>query len=468
MRSRRLEWAPLRNSLRLWLFSAAIAVMVAVPIRVAAHTGESWSQFQGGPTHAAFEQDSPEPPYETAWTYQPGGDETAGLSTPVVVGHIAAAITSKTVIALDLESGEELWSEPRVEGPITPPATGVLGLRRVIVFTEGEGEETVLAAMDLDERKRLWKSPIGAHANGVTVEGDVVAVGMEDGTLSAFELESGNKRWDLDAGNGAIRTPPAAANGVVYAAVGNGTAGESAIVAVDMATGEKRWSFDPGLGALPSGLTLAEGRVVAGFFDQTVRSLDASNGAEQWQVRIRAPVWFLSSPAAAQGDFLVADISGGLYKLDGGSGRREWDFQFNPSGSGAVQGAPAVSGGYVLLGLQDGRIAAVDLDAGHQVWETSTGSGGVFPFALSPEAVLAAKQGGRGARGGLIALRHDPAGSLSQIESPSKLEFGRALVAYAEAFALVFAVFFLLFRVAGSRILPERPDGEDEEMDVTE
>lgn len=439
--------------------------MASVPIPAAAHSGESWSQFQGGPPHAAFQEDSPEPPYETAWIYQPEGDENAGLSTPVVVGHIAAAVSSKTVIALDLESGEELWTEPRTEGPITSPAIGILGVRRVIVLTEGEGEDAVLSAMDLDERERLWKSPVGADASGVTVDGELVAVGTEDGTLRTFELETGKARWEIDAGNGAIRTPPAASNGVVYAAIGNGTAGESAIVAVDAATGEKRWSYDPGVGALPSGVTLAGGRVVAGFFDQTVRSLDASNGSEQWRVRVRAPVWFLSSPAAAGRGLLVADISGGLYKLDAGSGRREWDFQFNPSGAGAIVGAPAVAGDYVLLGLQDGRIAAVDFESGDQVWETSTGSGGVRPLALSPEAVLVAKQGG-GEPGGLIALSHDPEASLTHIESPSKLDLGRALVGFAEAFAIVFVVVFLLFRVIGARLLPEQPEDQEDEEGV--
>jgi outer membrane protein assembly factor BamB len=428
-------------------------VLLAGGVAVAQTEGLTvvWSQFQGGPQHLGVAAVSTlVPPLEEVWRFDdPSGE--VGLSSPVLVGGLTIAVGADRVLGLDVATGEEEFSVGRARGPLADPAVGEVEGQTILVYTQGEGELTEAAAVDLATRDSLWKVQIGAGSrSGVTALGDRAFVGDREGVLHALDLATGQPLWAY-RGAGEINSPVAAGEGLVVAVFGDPSAGEAGAVALDPETGDVIWTYTPPLRSpFASAPSLLAGGVIVGFADG-VRALSAESGTELWRTRTRSPISPSSAVAVAGGAVYAADVSAGLYRLDEATGVRAWDFQFDEL---TLRGAPAIVGGTAFLGLQDGRLAAVDIRSGHQVWEADTGTGSLGAIAVGPET-LVVKKGG--ARGGLVAFRNDPTGTLLDISSPTDLDLPGVLRDFGLAFLAVFGVLFLLFRFLLRRVLPPAP-----------
>lgn len=143
----------------------------------------------------------------------PGGVGMSGVS--VSRGRVLTMVQSdgkQWLVALDSESGKEIWRTaiaPEYRNPMGdgPRATPTIAGDRVFVFT-GEG---VLAAVNFQDGKLLWSSkPLSVHSGkeaeygmacSPLVIGDlvVVTVGAPEATLVAYDIRSGQERWN--AGN---------------------------------------------------------------------------------------------------------------------------------------------------------------------------------------------------------------------------------------------------------------------------
>jgi hypothetical protein len=121
-----------------------------------------------------------------------------------------------------------------------------------------------------------------------------------------------------------------------------------------------------------------------------MRSLAAGDGAERWASLVLSFFSPATAPAFADGAVYAADLSGGLYRFDPADGDRDWSFQLNEV---VVRSAPVVSGPTILLGLNDGRLVAIDSETGHLVWESEATPGLVGTIALGPDVVIAVKGG---------------------------------------------------------------------------
>ncbi|HXF72316.1 MAG TPA: PQQ-binding-like beta-propeller repeat protein, partial [Actinomycetota bacterium] len=160
----------------------------------------------------------------------------------------------------------------------------------------------------------------------------------------------------------------------------------------------------------------------------------------------------VGTAAYADGDAFVSDIAGQVYRLDGETGRREWDHALNDL---VVRSSPVVVGGAVLLGLNDGRLVALDAAGGDLVWQGEATPGLVGALAVTPDLVVAVKGG---ARARLVAYVHDPAGTLLRIPSPTELDLGRQLLLALGSVALVAAAVVALGRLAARRMGPASAD----------
>lgn len=426
---------------RLWLIGPLVLSWLGGPAlpALAQDQGIVWSQFQGGPAHFGSEEDgTPEPPLELVWRFDdPVGQE--GLSGAVLVQDVAVAVGSTHVYGIDLATGEQRFSVDREAGPIADPAVGEVEGRRVLVFTEGEGDKAALVGLDLESQERLWTTPLeGASRGGVAIDAGRAYVGDSSGRLYAIDLATGEQVWVLDVG-ARIESAPAVAGESVFAVARDPEGREVRVTAVDQESGRARWDLQQGLSASASAVSVSEGGVFVGLGNGTVTGLDVETGDELWVARIRSGVSPFTGPALAGQSLLVADLSAGLYHLDAGSGDRQWDHQFD---STVVRGAPVRVGDIAYLGLDDGTLAAVDMATGDLVWQDGTGSGSLGSIAVG-EDTLVVKKGGR--TGGLVAFRNDPQGRLVRIPSPTKLQLGTVLGRYAIAAAAVFAVVFVAF-----------------------
>ncbi len=117
--------------------AVAVASLALFATRASAQEEPTWSQFQGGPGHPGVLADGPAPPYRVAWTLPaPAGD---ALSGAVVAGDLAVSVGEEAVYGIDVASGAVQWQIPRAGGPLSVPAIGVAGGRRILVYLEGPG-----------------------------------------------------------------------------------------------------------------------------------------------------------------------------------------------------------------------------------------------------------------------------------------------------------------------------------------
>ena len=117
--------------------AVAVASLALFATRASAQEEPTWSQFQGGPGHPGVLADGPPPPYRVAWTLPaPAGD---ALSGAVVAGDLAVSVGEEAVYGIDVASGVVKWQIPRAGGPLSVPAIGVAGGRRILVYLEGPG-----------------------------------------------------------------------------------------------------------------------------------------------------------------------------------------------------------------------------------------------------------------------------------------------------------------------------------------
>jgi outer membrane protein assembly factor BamB len=304
------------------------------------------------------------------------------------------------------------------------------------------------------------------------VLGDTAFVGDDGGVVTAVAVADGSVRWSSDLRqtdgsctgltSGRVDVPLAVADGNVIAVVRDVDAARSAVVALDAETGGCRWEQAPQVGSSTASTAAAgEGSVIVGIADRTVRSFGASDGTQSWSSLALTVFSPAGSPALDEGSVYVADLGGGLYRLDAGTGERIWDHQLNEL---TVRSSPVISGEAVLVGLNDGRLVALDRTSGHLIWQSVATQGLIGSIALSADAVVAVK-GGRDA--GLIAFERDPEGSLVDLPSPTQLDLGTLLLRAGSAAVLVLVVVLVPGTLARRRFGDAFPPGgtpEDEQV----
>jgi outer membrane protein assembly factor BamB len=402
----------------------------------------------------------------------------------VILDGLAITVGERAVYGLDLATGDVAWEVARAGGPLSVPA--VVSARgedpAILLYLEGpdgddgaaaspaptgapgEAEDegaSELVAVELGDRTELWRASLGATSRtGVAVDGDAVYLGDQDGTVYSFGLADGAERWTADAG-GLVDGPIAVADGLVIAVGRSSEERTVAVSAFDQASGERRWNVPLQTGSAASAAAAGDGRVVVGFADRFVRGLGLDDGEDLWSEL--ALNFFLpwTSPALPPGTVYVADVGGGLYRLDAEDGSRDWSHQLNEV---VLRSSPVVSGDTVLLGLKDGRLVAVDADSGHLVWQSDATPGLVGAIALSHEVVVAVK-GGREA--GLIAFEHDPQGRLLDVPSPTELDSGSTLPRIGLALAVAFVV-VVVPGIAARRRFGDALPAEDDTADPVE
>jgi outer membrane protein assembly factor BamB len=119
----------------------------------------------------------------------------------------------------------------------------------------------------------------------------------------------------------------------------------------------------------------------------------------------------------------------------------------------------------VLVGTNDGRLSAIDIESGDLVWQSAESPGLLGAIALSPETVVAVK-GGKQA--GLVAFVHDLQGSLVRVPSPTVLDLTALLGRYALAFVAVGVVLYVPLRLLRRRLGPAFAEAESEDGGETE
>lgn len=139
------------------------------------------------------------------------------------------------------------------------------------------------------------------------------------------------------------------------------------VYALDPASGKELWRSRTKSRVI-SGPSVVGDLVLVGTLDAEVIALKRADGSPRWRGRASSEVL---APPAGDGDVVVArSVDGRAYGLSARDGSRLWSFdRTEPNLTLRGLSAPLVDGNTVLLGMDNGRLAAIRLNDGQPVWE---------------------------------------------------------------------------------------------------
>ena len=226
------------------------------------------------------------------WRFQ--AKDELDASSVLADGRIyVGSAKARTVYCLDSATGNLLWEKEFDLEPDSVPAVA----DGVVVFSiEHIGsDEAALIALDSQTGEQLWRVPQKEGNTSPSIMGDRVIIGGGDFSAYALDLRTGREVWkSLVEAKFNTRSMPALAFGDVFLAdrIGN-------IYRLDGETGERKWFFDDTEGTMDQSAPIVAGKTLyigsgAGF----LYGVDVDSGRLVWEDRVRGIV--LSGAADAE------------------------------------------------------------------------------------------------------------------------------------------------------------------------
>lgn len=271
------------------------------------------------------------------WDYSLSGDGEdlrLALRPAVDSRHVYVADYSGSIVALDRQSGDEVWEFDSYDFSFW-------------------GDSTFLAFS-------------GGPATG---DGLVVA-GTNDGTVIALAADTGEEQWRKDV-QGEILAAPAVGEGLVVLRISDGR-----LLALDTASGEEVWATGRETPSLTlRGLStpvISNGQVITGFDNGRVVAVSSQDGSSLWETQIGVPggttviselVDVDAEVAVFRDDVYATSYNGSLSNLVLQSGNELWKEEFSSTHS------PAVDYSNVYATDQDGNVFAFDRLSSREIWK---------------------------------------------------------------------------------------------------
>jgi outer membrane protein assembly factor BamB len=259
---------------------------------------------------------------------------------------------------------------------------------------------------------KAWTARIAGSSNSErlaaapVIGGEMLFAVGSDGTIHAFNRQSGARIWSSDAEMSDDMRPSAFGGGVSYE---NGrlyaTNGAGDAKALDAATGEIIWQVKPA-GPLRGSPTIAFGQVYVMTQDNQILALDVNDGSLLWNESgstTQSGVFGVAAPAAGQGTVIAGYSSGELNAYRYENGRTLWadalartNISTRVSAITDIDADPIIDSGRVYALGQGGRMAAYELVTGQRIWELNLAGistpaiAGEWIFTLTDDARLLA------------------------------------------------------------------------------
>jgi len=173
---------------------------------------------------------------------------------------VFAASRQGEVVAVDAQSGEEVWS---------------------LDLTEYQDEGF------LSSITNLWADGISAKiAGGIVASYDTVFLGTENGLVLALDASNGSVKWQQKV-RGEVLAPPVVDEGVVVVNTGSGI-----MHCLDAQSGEERWVYESEVPALSlrgiSAPTISAGAAIVGTANGRLAAAVLENGQIAWEQTVAA------------------------------------------------------------------------------------------------------------------------------------------------------------------------------------
>lgn len=301
------------------------------------------------------------------WQYQ----TTAPINaTPIVDGGMVYFGGFDSIVhALELSTGKPVWTF-RTRGEIR--STACLHGNR-LYFVSGDGK---LYCLDKETGKLVWTFATQGekkydfadyyHSSPV-IRGENAFFGSGDGNIYAIHLSYGSKVWSYATG-GVVHGTPALDSNRLFVGSFDGY-----LYALNVANGDLLWKFKSvGHRWFPKGEfqgspTVGGGLVFIGARDYNLYAVDQEKGFCHWNKQFTRG-WALANRVIDTVLYTGTSDDRVLVAAVIGTGRELWrtDLHFN------IFGGMATSGSTGYVGTLLGKLYAVDLNSGRELWAFGT------------------------------------------------------------------------------------------------
>jgi outer membrane protein assembly factor BamB len=173
--------------------------------------------------------------------------------------------------------------------------------------------------------------------------------------------------WHRTIGGGVgehfVKITPVYHNGVGYAADLRGL-----VRAFDSRTGQSRWEKQLDV-FITGGLSIIDDMLIIGTYEGEILTLNINTGNVVWRTKVSSEVL---SPAEGENHIIVVrTIDGKIHALESSAGKLLWTYSRSvPLLTLRGTSAPAVNNGIVVVGMDNGKLIALTLQSGTELWET--------------------------------------------------------------------------------------------------
>jgi eukaryotic-like serine/threonine-protein kinase len=323
---------------------------------------DNWSQFRGNLQLTGASQSSMPSSLRQLWTYD-AGDSIE--SSAAIVGHTVFVGSQKgELTALNLDSGAVYWKFA-TGSPIGESSPAYANGAVFIGDLSGW-----LNAVNASDGKKLWAFKAGSEIkSSPVVVGEKLLIGSYDQFLYCLSVRNGSVLWKFKTA-GPVHSTPSVAAGIAYIA-----GCDEVFHAIRIADGKELFNVASGAytGASPA---LHDGNAYYGTFDNEVLMVNLQNHNIGWRYQHRERKFpYYSSAAVVDNRIVVGGRDKLVHALDA-AGKEVWTF----ATQARVESSPAIAGGRVFIGSNDGRLYVLNLSNGAKVWEFNAGA----PLSASP------------------------------------------------------------------------------------
>lgn len=298
------------------------------------------------------------------WTYD---TDVPVQSSPAIYGQLVLVGIGNDLHAIDATTGDQIWvatTQGAIDGPPTVGllATGETGSRAVVFFGSRDG---FLYARDV-LRGAPAMPPFrtgGQVVSSPLVVDGVVFIGATDGKLYALDATTGTERWPAFVTGAEIRASPSYADGTLYVASMDGR-----LYAIDAATGTQRCATSGAIGPLSATPVVVGDTVLVGSSAQDLWEFGATDCRLSSTGTYRTGTPVEVAPAVSDGIVYIPSDRRVL-AIELGTNQDVWVFD---GAQEAIRSSPVVASGVMYVGSDDGRMYAVDLLTGEELWKWET------------------------------------------------------------------------------------------------
>jgi outer membrane protein assembly factor BamB len=344
------------------LKSLLLVACLAVAAMAQDTPADNWAQFRGNQQLTGVSESKVPDSLKQIWTYEAG--DSIESSAAIVGGTVFVGSQKGDLVALSLDNGSVYWKFPT--GSAIGESSPAYGGGVVYIGDLGGW----LNALNASDGKKLWAFKTnGEIKSSPVVVGDVVLIGSYDEQLYCLSARDGSLKWKFKT-NGPVHSTPSISGGMAFIA-----GCDEIFRALRISDGKEMFNVASGsyTGASPA---LRNGAAFYGTFDNEVLSVNLTQKHIAWRYEHPQRKFpYYSSAAVTTANVVV----GGRDKMVHGltlAGKEAWTFITRAR----VESSPAIAGGRVFVGSNDGRFYVLNLSNGAKLWEFNAGA----PLSASP------------------------------------------------------------------------------------